>query len=134
MTAHRADIHTMLRAAIGDAPLRLGAICISADTVNGMAVAHFADGSEIEADVVIGADGIRSAIRAQHFGADPPRFTEMMAWRCMVPMDCVPRASGPTAALRSNAASISAGIGPNGHVICYPIGATATCSISSPAT
>ena len=75
--------------------ITLGANCIGADTSNGGAVARFADGSEVEADVVIGADGIRSAIRAQHFGADKPRFTEMMCWRCMVPMECVPTRFGP---------------------------------------
>ena len=123
MTAHRADIHTMLRAAIGDAPLRLGANCIGADTVNGTAVAHFADGSDIEADVVIAADGIRSAIRAQHFGADQPRFTEMMAWRCMVPMDCVPRRVGPGGSVTLERGEYFGWIGPNGHIICYPIGA-----------
>ena len=33
MTAHRADLHNLLRRAIGDTPLRLGATCIGADTV-----------------------------------------------------------------------------------------------------
>src|SRR5580700_12329777 len=74
LTAHRADLHNLLHRAIGDTPLTLGAICVGADTVNGGAVAHFADGSSAEADIVIGADGIRSAIRAQHFGAGQPRY------------------------------------------------------------
>jgi salicylate hydroxylase len=122
MTAHRADIHTMLRGAIGDTPLRLGAHCVGADTVNGTAVARFADGSTAEADVVVGADGIRSAIRAQHFGADAPRFTEMMAWRAMVPMDCVPKHVGPGGSVTLERGEYFGWVGPNGHVICYPIG------------
>jgi len=122
MTAHRADIHNMLRAAVGDAPLRLGANCISADTINGGAVVRFADGSATEADVVIGADGIRSAIRAQHFGAGQPRFTGMMAWRCMVPMACVPTRIGPAGSVTLERGEYFGWIGPNGHVICYPIG------------
>src|SRR5580693_8767200 len=68
MSAYRPDLHNMLRRATGDTPLTLGANCIGADTVNGTAVARFADGTTAEADIVIGADGIRSAIRAQHFG------------------------------------------------------------------
>jgi salicylate hydroxylase len=122
MTAHRADLHTMLRAAAASVPLRLGAICIGADTVDGQAVARFSDGTEAEADVVVAADGIRSTIRAQHFGADAPRFTGMMAWRCMVPMDCVPRRVGPGGSVALERGEYVGWIGPNGHVITYPIG------------
>ena len=46
LTAHRADLHNLLRRAIGDTPLTLGAACVGADTVNGGAVARFADGSD----------------------------------------------------------------------------------------
>jgi salicylate hydroxylase len=123
MTAHRADIHNMLRAVVGDAPLRLDADCVGADTVHGGAVARFADGSVIEADAVIAADGIRSAIRAQHFGADQPRFSGMMSWRCMVPMDCVPRRVGPGGSVSLEHGDYFGWLGPRGHVICYPIGA-----------
>jgi salicylate hydroxylase len=122
MTAHRADIHAMLRAGIGDTPLRLGINCIGAETVGGAAVASFADGSEIEADVVIAADGIRSVIRAQHFGDGQPRFTGMIAWRCLVPMDCVPTRVGPDKSVSVEHGEYIGWIGPNGHVICYPIG------------
>jgi salicylate hydroxylase len=122
MTAHRADLHDMLRRATGDTRLRLGANCIGADTLNGTAVARFADGSTVEADLVIGADGIRSAIRAQHFGAGEPRFTEMIAWRAIVPMDCVPTQVGPGGSVRLERGEYFGWIGPSGHVICYPIG------------
>ena len=122
MTAHRADLHDMLRRAAGDTPLHLGSNCIGADTLNGTAVARFADGSTAEADIVIGADGIRSAIRAQHFGADRPRFTEMMAWRAIVPMDCVPERIGPAGEVAVPHGEYFGWLGPDGHVICYPIG------------
>jgi salicylate hydroxylase len=122
MTAHRADLHNMLRAAAGDATLRLAANCVGAETVNGLAVARFSDGTEAEADVVVAADGIRSTIRAQHFGADAPRFTGMMAWRCMVPMECVPTRVGPGRSVALAHGEYIGWIGPNGHVITYPIG------------
>jgi salicylate hydroxylase len=122
MTAHRADIHAMLRAATGETPLRLNAICVGAATADGAAVARFADGSEAEADIVVAADGIRSVIRAQHFGDGAPRFTEMMAWRCMVPMACVPARVGPRGGVALERGEYFGWIGPNGHVICYPIG------------
>jgi len=122
MTAHRADLHNMLRGAAGDVTLRLGAHCVGAETVNGLAVARFSDGTEAEADVVVAADGIRSIIRAQNFGADAPRFTGMMAWRCMVPMDCMPTRVGPGGSVTLVRGEYVGWIGPNGHVITYPIG------------
>jgi salicylate hydroxylase len=122
MTAHRADLHGLLRAALPERIIELGANCVGAATVNGTAVARFADGSEVEGDAVIGADGIRSAIRAQLFGADQPRFTEMMCWRAMVPMACVPTRIGKVRSVKLEQGEYFGWIGPNGHVICYPIG------------
>jgi salicylate hydroxylase len=124
LTAHRADLHSLLRRAAGDAPLHLGANCVGADTVKDTAVARFADGSTAEADVVVGCDGIRSAVRAQYFGEGHPRFTEMMAWRAIVPMDCVPTRIGPDGSVAVPHGEYFGWIGPNGHVICYPIGVT----------
>lgn len=123
LTAHRADIHAMLHAAVGDVPLELGADCRGAETVNGTAAARFADGRDAEADIVVGADGIHSAIRTQHFGDGAPRFTGMIAWRCMVPMKCVPTRVGRCGSVRLEPGEYVGWIGPNGHVICYPIGA-----------
>ena len=71
---------------------------------------------------MIGADGVRSAIRAGLFGGDSPRFTEQVAWRAIVPIDCVPRAFGPNKSTRLERGDYFGWLGPNGHVICYPIG------------
>ncbi len=122
MTAHRADLHRLLREALPENSIHLGADCVGAFSSEGAALARFANGSEVEADVVIGADGIRSAIRAQLFGADHPRFTEQMCWRAMVPMDCVPTRVGPGASVALERGEYFGWLGPNGHVICYPIG------------
>ena len=48
-------------------------------------VAHFADGSRDEADVVIGADGVRSVARRELFGDDAARFAGQVAFRCLLP-------------------------------------------------
>jgi salicylate hydroxylase len=122
MTAHRADLQRMLRAALPDDIIRLNATCTGATTRGTTAVARFADGSEAEGDVVIGADGIRSIIRAQHFGADAPRFTQQMCWRCMIPMELVPTRIGPNGSVSLAHGEYFGWLGPNGHVICYPIG------------
>jgi salicylate hydroxylase len=122
MTAHRADLHRLLREALPAASLHLGANCVGAFSSERSALARFSNGTEVEADVIIGADGIRSAIRAQLFGADNPRSTEQMCWRAMVPMDCVPTRVGPAASVQLERGEYFGWLGPNGHVICYPIG------------
>jgi salicylate hydroxylase len=122
MTAHRAHIQAMLQEALPDGVITLDASCMGAETRGNVAVARFADGREVEGDAVIGADGIRSAIRAQHFGADRPRFTEMMCWRCMVPVEHVPTKFGPNGSVELARGEYFGWLGPNGHVICYPIG------------
>jgi salicylate hydroxylase len=53
-------------------------------------VLHFANGSEVSASLVIGADGSRSAVRACRFIDEPPRFTGHVAYRGVVPMDRLP--------------------------------------------
>lgn len=55
-------------------------------------------GEAHSADVLVGADGIHSAIRAQMLGADAPRFTGNVAWRTVVPVEKLgPNAPDPTA-------------------------------------
>jgi len=71
--------------------------------------------------VIVGADGINSTVRACLFGAQPARFTEQMAWRCIVPIECVPTAVGPGGSVTVGRDEYVGWIGPEGHVICYPI-------------
>ena len=85
---HRADLITALLARLE--ALQRGAV------QTGCAVRGYApckDGAEviltngqrIQADLVIGADGIHSKIRHQMLGPDAPRFTGNYAWRALVP-------------------------------------------------
>jgi salicylate hydroxylase len=120
-TIHRADLHAILRGPLLESSLHLGKQCIGAVPSNN-AVARFHDGTEVEADILIGADGIRSTLRQQLFGADEPRFTEMMCWRCTVPMEFVPTRVGPNDSVTLERGEHFGWLGPNGHVICYPIG------------
>jgi salicylate hydroxylase len=48
---------------------------------------HFADGTSARADVVVGADGIHSAVRAMLFGPESPRFSGSTAYRGLVPVE-----------------------------------------------
>jgi len=119
--AHRADVHRVLLARLSDADLVLGARCVGVAATGAVATARFADQSTIEADVVVGADGINSVVRENLFGHQPARFTQQMAWRCIVPIACVPRRVGPANAVAIGRDEYVGWLGPEGHVICYPI-------------
>jgi 2-polyprenyl-6-methoxyphenol hydroxylase-like FAD-dependent oxidoreductase len=47
-------------------------------------VAHFADGSAAQADILIGADGIRSTVRQQFLPGLAPLYAGYVAWRGLV--------------------------------------------------
>ena len=120
-TAHRADLHALLAGLLPDSVIRLDAHCLGFEERGGGVVARFADGHEAEGDVLIGADGIHSVVRRQIFGADTPRFTNQICWRAMVPMDEFPRHVGPNGSVTIERGEYVGWLGPNGHVICYPI-------------
>jgi salicylate hydroxylase len=48
-----------------------------------------ADGTTVTGDVLVGADGIHSTVRAQLFGRELPRYTGNVAWRGLVPAERV---------------------------------------------
>jgi salicylate hydroxylase len=89
--AHRADLHSLLQHAVPASCIRLNALCTSVRQDADRAVLTFADGSEATADVVVGADGIRSSIRESLFGPDAPRFTGHIVWRGLVPSHALPK-------------------------------------------
>ncbi len=90
---HRADLHALLvRAFETTAPggICLGAKCVDVQTDRDGVLVQFENGSCVTGDVVVGADGIHSAVRQALFGPDRPRFTGMVAFRGIVPLDHLP--------------------------------------------
>ncbi|WP_100524843.1 FAD-dependent oxidoreductase [Mycobacteroides abscessus] len=76
----RSDLHDILRKAV-TAPIITGAeVTGYTEHAAGVSV-HFADGSSADGDVLIGADGVRSAVRAQLLGPQLPDYTGYIAWR-----------------------------------------------------
>src|SRR6478672_8561347 len=75
LSMHRADLVDVLRRQLPEGVFRLGMQCVRAEADESKGRVYFADGSVEEADIVVGADGIRSAIRRSLFGDESPRFT-----------------------------------------------------------
>ena len=119
VTVHRVDLLDVLRGALKTTDIRLGKRCIGVDGGDGgdgggrAASARFADGSELEADIVVGADGIHSVVRESLFGADAPHFTGCICWRGMAPVDAVPA--------DIDTADGTMWLGPHGHVVHYRV-------------
>jgi 2-polyprenyl-6-methoxyphenol hydroxylase-like FAD-dependent oxidoreductase len=79
---HRADLLAILRAAVPDGCLR-NAVTVSQIRANGTAV-H--SGGESRADLIVGADGIRSVVRTSIWPDAPsPRYVGYTAWRMVTP-------------------------------------------------
>jgi 2-polyprenyl-6-methoxyphenol hydroxylase-like FAD-dependent oxidoreductase len=55
-------------------------------------VAHFADGSSMRADALIGADGLRSTVRQQCLPHIVPLYAGYVAWRALLPERVIPAA------------------------------------------
>jgi 2-polyprenyl-6-methoxyphenol hydroxylase-like FAD-dependent oxidoreductase len=87
MVVHRAELHRGLLELIDPAQLHLGAALADFSQDAAGVTARFADGSTARGDLIIGADGVRSRVRAQLHGDTPPRYAGYTAWRAVVPFD-----------------------------------------------
>lgn len=85
---HRVDLHSALRQAALDsgAHIHTSSRVTKVDTEAGKV--WLEDASEMSADLIIGADGIRSAVRSAVVQADAPALpTGLSAFRTLIPMD-----------------------------------------------
>jgi salicylate hydroxylase len=112
---HRADFHEMLasKAREFDPDVVQLNRTVTGFTQNDNGVElHFADGSSAKGDILIGADGLKSAVRRQLFGDAVATYTGDAAWRITVPIERIPQD------LRLEK-SMSLFLGPGGHAVCY---------------
>jgi salicylate hydroxylase len=112
-TAHRADLLRVIRSRVPADSVRLGHKYTGFDARDGALRLRFADGTSAAADVLIGADGIHSAVREALFGTAPAADTGICAFRALVPAGQAPEfARRPAQTLW---------IGPDHHLVHYPV-------------
>jgi 2-polyprenyl-6-methoxyphenol hydroxylase-like FAD-dependent oxidoreductase len=88
VVAHRAALVDLLVSRLPDGAVRTAASAELTDPGNRhrRACVTTATGEEFEADLVVGADGIHSAVRRALFPGHPaPRYTGFTSWRVVVP-------------------------------------------------
>ncbi|MEO1494261.1 MAG: FAD-dependent monooxygenase [Pseudomonadota bacterium] len=97
---HRADLLSVLAKAVERRriDLRLGIEAVRAVDQPDAVSVHLSDGSLLAADLAIGADGIRSALRAAINPDEAPRFTGQTAWRALIPAAALPGGTIPRTA------------------------------------
>jgi len=108
-TLYRPDLIEMLAAAQPSDDMMLGTEVTDVSSTPGGAAVSTADGTRLEADLVLGCDGIHSTVRSRAIGDAPARFSDMCAYRAVVPSDGVEH-------------TVRNWLGPHRHLVAYPVG------------
>jgi 2-polyprenyl-6-methoxyphenol hydroxylase-like FAD-dependent oxidoreductase len=80
----RADLHAALAGAVDTGTLSFGYPCTGFEQDGEGVTAHFADAPPEDGDLLLGADGINSVVRAQLLGDEKPRYAGYAAYRGLV--------------------------------------------------
>jgi len=116
LTIHRADLHGLLVQVLqqrGDVALQL------ANTVTGVVqsdtnvTAKLQDGQQLQADVLVAADGAWSSLRQQLLHDGKPQPTGHLAYRAMFKQSDLPK--------HLQTQQVTAWFGPRMHVVQYPV-------------
>lgn len=112
---HRRDLHDALvqalRAVAPDA-VRLDATVRQVYEDTEGAEVELTNGERLRAELVVGADGVKSVVRQHVLGADKPAFTGQVVWRVLVPVERIAQA------LRTDVVS-TIWCGPHNHGVMY---------------
>src|SRR6478672_8714508 len=113
-TFHRADLLDALASRLDHSTIHLGHRLAGIEERSDRNVLGFANGAQVEAELVIGADGIRSVVRQALYGDDNPTYTGQMVWRALLNGGDVPaEVLEPTGHIQW--------VGPGCHLLAYYI-------------
>ena len=109
-------VFRMLRQEFPDAHYHIGKELQRVEQTGDRVVAHFADGSSAAGDLLVGADGFRSNVRAEVLPEVKPLYAGYIAWRGLVDESALPA--------KVHADIFDAmvfGLPPNEQFISYPV-------------
>jgi 6-hydroxynicotinate 3-monooxygenase len=87
LNIHRGDLHAILERAVAANTIAFNHRLIGLEERDDGVRLSFANGARVDADVVIGADGIRSKVREYLLDDEPPRFVGAVAHRAIFPTE-----------------------------------------------
>jgi len=106
---YRPDLIGLLAEATSDIPVRFGSKVVSA-AADGSCVLD--DGTTLHPDLLVGADGVHSAVRESVFGPETTRFSGYVAYRALVPAESV----------TDLPSVVTIRVGPDRHIVTYFVG------------
>jgi salicylate hydroxylase len=113
LTVHRADLLAVIAAGFPAERIHLGHRLVGLTERGAGVEAWFENGARRTADLLVGADGIHSAVRAALFGEEAPRFAGCVAYRGLVPAGYIADAGLLTGS--------QSWLGPGAHLVHYPV-------------
>jgi len=114
-TFYRPELIEMLASLLPEGTVRHGVAATGITTIDDKPAVQLDDGNIETADLVVGADGTHSTVRAQTIGDAIPRFSGMCAYRALIPLERL--ATDPQAAR-----TVRCWMGPTRHLVVYPVG------------
>jgi len=89
LTLHRRDLLAVIASGFPTERIHLGHRLAGFADRGDSIEAWFDNGARVTADVLVGADGIHSTVRAQLFGDEAPVFAGCVAFRGLVPVEAI---------------------------------------------
>jgi 6-hydroxynicotinate 3-monooxygenase len=119
---HRGTLHEGLTAMVPPDILHLNKKLIGIQPKKHLVELQFADGSQVQAQAVIGADGIHSVVRDTLFHVSRPEYVGKVAYRTVLPR---------TPIIEEEMPGYTKWWGPDRHFLTYPISADRELAITS---
>ena len=110
---HRVALHQSLAERLGGEGVNLGCRCVGVDEHRSGVELHFADGATVVAALVVGADGVHSAIRPHVVGDTRCKFSGTVGYRGLVAVEDIPSLPDAT--------PLQFWAGPGRHLLHYAI-------------